>query len=167
MNAETHAQEKLWHMIKDIKFAMFTTQHVNGHLHSRPMTTQNRSGDEDDSLWFFMSRKSDPVEDIVANPTVNLSYADPDADRYVSVSGKARISNDMVKRRALWNKIAEAWFPGGVDDPDLTLVEVEIQHAHYWDVKQSKVRQLFTMAKAAVTGKPPSNMGESGEVQMR
>lgn len=167
MTAETDTQEKLWHIIKDIKFAMFTTQHVNGHLHSRPMTTQNRSGDEDDSLWFFMSKKSDPVDDIVAHPTVNLSYADPDADRYVSVSGEAHISNDRVKRRALWNKIAEAWFPGGVDDPDLTLVEVEIQHAHYWDVKQSKVRQLFTMAKAAVTGKPPGNMGESGEVRMR
>ena len=167
MNAATHTQEKLWHVIKNIKFAMFTTQHSNGHLHSRPMTTQNRSDDEDDSLWFFMSRTSDPVDDIVAHPTVNLSYADPDADRYVSVSGEARISNDMVKRRALWNKIAEAWFPGGVDDPDLTLVEVVIGHAYYWDVKQSKVRQLFTMAKAAVTGKPPINMGESGEVRMR
>ena len=31
----------------------------------------------------------------------------------------------------------------------------EIIHANYWDVKESKPVQLFAMAKAVVTGKPP------------
>jgi hypothetical protein len=62
--------------------------------------------------------------------------------------------------------MTEAWFPGGVDDPDVALVEVTITHAHYWDVKENKLLQLFKMAKAAVTGKPPTGMGESGEVRM-
>ena len=31
-----HAErDRLWKMIKDIKFAMFTTRHGNGHLHAR------------------------------------------------------------------------------------------------------------------------------------
>src|SRR5690349_2215531 len=60
------SREKLWELIKDTKFAMFTTRHSNGHLHSRPMTTQNKKVDEDSSLWFFMSRSGDPVEDIAA-----------------------------------------------------------------------------------------------------
>ncbi|MEP7141150.1 MAG: general stress protein, partial [Caldimonas sp.] len=37
----------------------------------------------------------------------------------------------------------------------------------YWDVKESKIVQLLTMAKAAVTGKPPTGLGEHGEVRMR
>jgi general stress protein 26 len=40
---DTVAEQHLWPLIKGIKFAMFTTQHGNGHLHSRPMTTQNKT----------------------------------------------------------------------------------------------------------------------------
>lgn len=166
MSNDTNSREQLWDLIKDIKFAMFTTRHPNGHLHSRPMTTQNRKDDQDDRLWFFMSRRSDPVGDLASEPTVNVSYADPGDDSYVSVSGTARVSEDMAKKQALWSKMAEAWFPGGVDDPDLALVEVKITHAHYWDVKENKLVQLFQMAKAAVTGKPPTEMGETGEIRM-
>lgn len=160
-------REKLWELIKDIKFAMFTTRHGNGHLHSRPMTTQNRRLDEDASLWFFMSRSSGPVGDITVEPTVNISYADPDDDNYVSVSGEARVVEDRAKKSALWNKIAEAWFPQGIDDPDLALVQVRITHADYWESKDNKLTQLFKMVTAAVTGQPPKDMGEHGRVNMR
>ena len=71
---------------------------------------------------------------------------------------------DMAKKKALWNKGAQAWFKGGVDDPDLALVRVRIEHADYWDVKENKVVQLYKMAEAAVTGKPPK-LGEHGHVR--
>ena len=163
----TNDREKLWDLIKDIKFAMFTTRHVNGHLHSRPMTTQNGKIDEDSSLWFFMSRSSEPVHDITKQPTVNVTYADPGDDDYVSISGEAVLVEDMAKKKQLWNKMTEAWFPKGVDDPDLALVQVRITHADYWESKDNKLVQLFKMATAAVTGKPPSDMGEHGRVDMR
>lgn len=163
----SHDREKLWDMIKDIKFAMFTTRHGNGHLHSRPMTTQNRKIDEDSSLWFFMSKSGDVVRDIGSEPTVNVVYADTDADDYVSVSGQARVVEDRAKKQQLWSKMTEAWFPKGIDDPDLALVQVSITHADYWEAKDSKVTQLFKMAKAAVTGNPPTDMGEHGRVNMR
>ena len=172
------ARERLWELIKDIRFAMFTAQHSHGqndshnngqsggHLHSRPMTTQNRSVDRDNSLWFFMSRSSEPAMDIATNAEVNISYADVGADSYVSVSGRAAVVDDLRKKEQLWSKMAEAWFPGGAGDPDLALVQVRISHAAYWDVKESKLVQLFKMAQAAVTGKPPTGMGEHAEVRM-
>ncbi|MDN3920905.1 pyridoxamine 5'-phosphate oxidase family protein [Roseateles violae] len=167
MEAAESSRERLWELIKDIRFAMFTTRHGNGHLHSRPMTTQNRAIDEDESLWFFMSRRSEPVGDLASGAEVNVSYADGGQDRYVSVSGRARVVEDRAKARQLWNKLAEAWFPGGAEDPDLALVEVQITHAHYWDVKENKLVQLFAMAKAALGGEPPRDLGESREVRMR
>jgi hypothetical protein len=88
--SEQEAREHLWSLIKDIRFAMFTARHPsNGHLHSRPMTTQNSRLDEDSSLWFFMSRKAEPVADLLEDPAVNVVYADPGADCYVSVSGNS------------------------------------------------------------------------------
>ena len=164
-NAE--ARNRLWDLIKDIRFAMFTARHDNGHLHSRPMTTQNTCVDEDDSLWFFMSRHGTPVADLAADPVVNVGYADPDADRYVSVSGTAAVVDDLVKKQQLWSKMAQAWFPGGAADPDLALVQVKIVHADYWDVQENKIVQLFHIAKAAITGKPPTQLGEHAEIRMR
>jgi general stress protein 26 len=163
---EHPARERLWELIKDIRFSMFTARHADGHLHSRPMTTQNKGVDEDSSLWFFMSRRSDPVSDIAQDPAVNISYADVGADSYVSVSGHAAVVDDLAKKQQLWSKMAEAWFAGGAADPDLALVQVKISHAAYWDVKESKLVQLFKMAKAAVTGNPPQGMGEHAEVRM-
>jgi general stress protein 26 len=156
-------QDKLAELIKDIKFAMFTTHKQQGHLHSRPMTTQNKRI-EDDSLWFFMSRSGDPVAEFQGDDQVNLAYANPSSDTYVSVSGVAQVVDDHAKKQALWNKAAEAWFKGGVDDPDLALVRVRIEHADYWDVKESKIVQLYKMAEASVTGKPPK-MGEHGHIR--
>ena len=164
---QSNDREKLWDLIKDIKFAMFTTRHGNGHLHSRPMTTQNGKIDEDSSLWFFMSRSGDVVKDIAAEPAVAVVYADTNADDYVSVSGQARVVDDMAKKKQLWNTMTEAWFPGGVEDPDVALVQVSITHADYWEAKDNKLTQLFKMARAAVTGHPPTDMSERGRVQMQ
>ena len=43
---------------------------------------------------------------------------------------------------------------------------VKMLHANYWHVKESKVVQLYVMAKAAVTGNPPAQLGEHGEVRI-
>ena len=162
----TEARTTLWSLIKDIRFAMFTTRHADGQLQSRPMTTQNSSLDEDSNLWFFMSRRGDAVADLSAEPVVNVSYAEPDKDCYVSVSGTASVVEDTAKKQQLWTKLAEAWFPGGVSDPDLALVRVRIADANYWNVKESKIVQLYRIAKAAITGKRPTDLGEHAEIRM-
>jgi general stress protein 26 len=165
--ADDHAadrQDRLFEMIKDIRFAMFTTHTQQGHLHSRPMTTLNKSIAADDCLWFFMARAGHPVAEFQGDDQVNVSYADPSSDTYVSVSGVAHVVEDQAKKQALWTKGAEAWFKGGVDDPDLALVQVKIEHADYWDVKENKLVQLYRMAESAMTGKQP-RLGEHGRVR--
>ncbi|MEP6740247.1 MAG: pyridoxamine 5'-phosphate oxidase family protein [Caldimonas sp.] len=167
MNDTSESRQLLWKLIKNVRYAMFTTRHGNGHLHSRPMTPLNKSIEVDESLWFFMAKRGDPVVDLKADPIVNVVYANPSEDIYVSVSGTAAMIEDQAKKDQLWNKMAEAWFPRGSTDPDLALVQVQIVHANYWDVKESKVVQLYEMAKAVVTGKSPVDLGEHGEVRMR
>lgn len=164
---QTADRDKLWDLIKDIKFGMLTTRHADGQLHSRPMTTQNAHLDEDRALWLFMSRQSDSATDLQASPAVCMSYADTASDSYVCVSGDAVVSDDAAQKQALWSPMAKAWFPGGVDDPDLLLVRLDIRHADYWDVAESKIVQLWRMAAAAVTGKPPHDMSERGHVEVR
>lgn len=163
---ESNDIAKLWELIKDMRFGMLTTRHENGHLHSRPMTTQNRRDDEADALFFFMSRSSEPFADLQREHQVNVAYANPSSDTYVSVSGLAEAVEDAALRRALWNTATQAWFPNGPDDADVALVRVRITHAEYWDVHESKLVQLYKMARAAATGQPPKDMGDYGEVRM-
>ena len=158
---------RVWSAIKDIRFAMFTTRHENGHLHARPMTTQNSRLDEDDRLWFFMSRGHEAVDDLLRAPAVNVAYADADAGCYVSVAGEAMVVEDAARKRALWSAAAEAWFPGGPDDPDLALVCVRIAHADLWEARDGKLTQIAKMARAALTGQRPLDLGEHTRVDMR
>jgi general stress protein 26 len=164
MTADTHDWSRLWDMIQDIKYGMFTARGSDGHLHSRPMTTLNdqRNG----VLWFFMSKSSEPAVDIAQQAGVNVSYADPGHDNYVSIAGSARIVEDPAKKKALWSPLAQAWFSGGVGDPDLALVAVTIEHAEFWDVETNRAVKLYEIAKAAVTGTRPQ-LGEHREMRTR
>ena len=159
-------ENTLWTLIKDIKFGMLTHRHSDGQLHSAPLTTQNKADDEGMALYFFISRKSEVAACIAKESSVNVAYAHPGDDRYVSVSGHATIVEDQTKKDYLFTSFAKAWFPGGATDPDLALLQVNIGHAEYWDVKESKMTQLFKMAKAAITGQPPEKMGEHKELSL-
>ena len=162
----TGEQTTLWELIKDIKFGMLTHRHATGMLHSVPLTTQNGKDDHADTLYFFVDRQSDIATHVVQDPNVNVSYADLGDDSYVSVSGKATIVEDAAKKEALFSNFAKAWFPGGPTDPNLALLAVQIGHAEYWDVKESKMLQLVKIATAAITGKPPSGMGDHKELTL-
>ena len=159
-------QETLWSLIKDIKFGMLTHRHRDGTLQGHPLTTQNKSIDEGSVLYFFISEKSGLTGRLREDANVNVSYADPGADTYVSIAGTATFSSDAATKERLWSPMAKAWFPGGVADPDLALLEVKISHAEFWNVKDSKATQLFKMAKAAMTGEPPRNMGDHKELKI-
>jgi len=162
---DTKHHEVLWDLIKETRFCMLAHRHTDGTLHSHPMTTQNKSLDEDGRLYFFVARTSEVGRRLQEDGNVNLAYANPSKDTWVSVTGSASVLEDRQKKEELFNSMAKAWFPGGVDDPNLELVEVRIDEAEYWNVKENKLLQLLKMGKAAATGKPPAGMGEHAEVQ--
>jgi general stress protein 26 len=143
---------------------MLSHRHTDGTLHSHPLTTQNKELGEDGCLYFFVSRSSEVGQRLQQDGNVNLAYANTDKDTWVSVTGTARVLEDLQKKKELFNVMAKAWFPGGPEDPTMELVEVRIEEAEYWNVKENKLLQLLKMGTAAVTGKPPRKMGEHEEV---
>lgn len=156
----TDEQAKLWDLIKDTRYGMLTHRHDDGQLHSHPLTTQNKKFDEGATLYFFVPKDGDIARHVMSDPTINVSYANTDADSYVSISGQAALVEDQAKKEALFTTMAKAWFPQGVNDPNLGLLAVHIVDAEYWDVTDSKMVQLLKMATSAVTGKPPTHMAE-------
>jgi general stress protein 26 len=154
---------KLNELIKDVEYAMLTTAFPDGSIHSRPMATQKVDFDGD--LWFFTRASSHKVLEIEREHHVNVSYASPDQQRYVSVSGMANLVRDRAKLQDLWNPVYKAWFPQGLDDPDLALIKVTAEQAEYWDSPSSLVAHVISFLKSMATGQssPP---GEHGKVKL-
>ena len=149
--AEGNDIQKLGKIIKNVRIAMLTTAMPDGSLRSRPMQTQKAEFDGRE-LWFFTPLDSAKVEEVAAEHHVNVSYADPDKQRYASVSGMATLVRDRAKAKELWSAPMKAWFPKGVDDPNLALLRVRVQYAEYWQAPPSKVVQAVGLAKALTTG---------------
>ena len=150
--------------IKDVKFGMFTTLDPDGKLSSRPMTSQQL--DDGGNLWFFTSDVTDFVRHLSEHPEVNVAFSDPEDSLYVSVAGHAELTRDRAKIDELWSPLVAAWFDGGKDDPHLSLIKVHVNSAEYWDTKSSKMTQLYALAKSALTGKAPRDIGEHKKISL-
>ena len=151
----TAEQKELWERIEEVRPAMMTTVDTGGSFRSRPMWTQ---GDGfDGSLWFFVSDDGPLARALERNPRIGLSYAAPDKDLYLSVSGVGALVQDRAKADELWNTFAEAWFPGGVDDPNLGLLRVDVEQAQYWEDKKPKILQFAEILIGAATDRPPKS----------
>lgn len=145
--------DKLWALIKDVRICMMTTND-GGMLRSRPMWAQQDAFRGE--VYFFTPAASHKTEELAADPRVNLSYADPKGQDYVSISGTARLSDDRGRIGELWTEGMRTWFPEGKDDPQLRLLIVTVEAAEYWDSPSSTMVHLYGYAKAVTTGKPPS-----------
>jgi general stress protein 26 len=161
---DTQAHDKLRSLIQDIGVAMVTTRNNAGALLARPLANQIRKDDHDPFLWFFVARDSETHENLKADPSIGVAYADTDDDRYVAVSGRAEAVDDADEKRARWSRMNEAWFPQGPESDDVVLLRVSIDRGEYWDRHANKVVQLFEMAAAVVTQRPPSGLGDHGSV---
>lgn len=163
----THAEniQKLADLIKNIKIAMLTTLSSSGELHSRPMQTQQFAFDG--TLWFFTGRDSGKVIEMRNDRHVNVSYVGDNT--YVSVSGRATLVDDRKKMENLWDPMFKAWFPDGIDDPNLTLMKVSVDSAEYWDSKApNPVIKLVGFVEAVITGKSAGEvLGENERLDIR
>lgn len=157
--------EKLRAMIKDIDFCMLTTIDEQGDPHSRPMSS-NGDIDPNGDLWFFTSASSHKVSEIKKSPKVNVSFADPDNQQYVSVTGVAQLVRDRQKIDELWRPEFKMWFPKGKDDPEVALLRVSLEKGEYWDSPSSTIGYALSFVSSLVTGKQ-SDMGENRKVDLK
>ena len=156
--------EKLREIIKDIDFCMLTTIDGEGDPHSRPMSS-NGDIDPDGDLWFFTQASSVKVSEVEQSPKVNVSFADPDNQRYVSVTGVAHLVRDRKKIDELWRPQFRMWFPEGKDDPEVALLKVSLEKGEYWDSSSSTIGYALSFLSALVTGKQP-DLGENRKVNL-
>jgi general stress protein 26 len=148
--------QKLWQLVRDIKIAMMTTRD-GGVLRSRPMECVQV--EESGTLWFFTGATSPKTAEVAGEHEVCLCFVDKPAQNYVSVSGLAAIVRDRAKARELWTEDQSAWYPRGLDDPELALLKVRPQQAEYWDRPSSDMIAAQGLVRALADVTP--DLGEN------
>jgi general stress protein 26 len=117
-------------LIKDIDICMFVTS-ADGAVRGRPMSNNGKVEYDGDS-WFFSYRDTPKVEEIEADPRVELAYIATEKGTWVSIEGTAQVVEDEKRKQALWEKDLEQWFPEGPDDESIVLLRVSADRIHAW-----------------------------------
>jgi general stress protein 26 len=144
------ALAKFKKLVNDINVCMFITNNRQEENHTRPMATIEV--DEAGTLWFFTDIRSIKVDEVSQVHQVHLAYAHPGKESYLDVCGNAVVITDKQQVKDKWSPIVKAWFPKGVDDPNLALLQVKPTHIYYWDSETGKMMALLKIATSVVTG---------------
>lgn len=128
--------KKVADMMRDLDFCMLTTRSGDGELRARPMSN-NGEVEFDGDVWFFSATDSRKVAEIQAESGVELSYADIERFRFISMSGDATIVRDEKKKRELWIEELERWFDGGPESDDIVLIKVTPRTVAWWNGEDS------------------------------
>jgi len=147
-------------MIDSAKYCMLATTQADGVIRSRPMATQSTDKAAEGELWFFTRHHSTKVDEMRQRPHVNLSFVAQGETLFISVSGKGEVVLDKQKMKELWNPALKAWFPKELDDPELSLLRIDVTDAEYWNNTSNTFVQLYGYIKASVTGQPHRGEGQ-------
>lgn len=150
---------KLGELIEGVEVAMLTTHADDGSLVSRPLQTLEFEASGD--LIFFTAADSRKLAELAANPDVNLAYANPHKQIYVSVRGTARTDRARATIDALWSPMQGVFFPGGKNDPNLVVLRVRVRDAAYWESAGNFIVRSLDFAKGLMSHEP-RDLGKHG-----
>lgn len=158
-SSDTDDVTHVWDLMEKIGFCMLASRDGEA-IRSRPMAAYVKR--EEGRVYFLTDKDSYKDEEIAADPNVNLAFADAGSHSYVSVTGRAALSNDREKIRDLWGVPAKAWWDSA-EDPAIRLLAVTPDEAQYWD-SPGKLRAYIRMAAAVSSARPA--MGDNAKVDM-
>jgi general stress protein 26 len=109
------------------------------------------SPDSSENAIYFLTDASAPKgEEVSHNSNVCVAFSDIKAQKYVSVTGRASVSNDRAKIKQLWSPADKAFWRDE-NDPAIRLFKVAPEEAEYWE-GAGLIVSAVKMIAAGVTG---------------
>ncbi len=160
MDTEKHLSD----LLNEFKTGMLVTRSGNT-IHARPMAVAGLSTAP--TIYLATAIGSPKVHEIETDPKVMLTFQAH--QQFVSLEGRARVNRDRQLIDKLWSDTWQVWFPGGKDDPQLCLLEIEPSGGEYWDNSGTKgVRYMIEGMKALFEGRTPeTDASQHAKVQMQ
>jgi general stress protein 26 len=154
--------ERVWALVKDIAVAMVVTHNGRGdELRARPMAARP---DVDENAIYFLTDAAAPKDgEVERNPNICLAFSDLKGQKYLSVTGRAEMSDDRAKIKRFWSTGDKAFWPDA-DDAAIRLLRVVPEEAEYWEGPGLIVASVRMIA-SAVTGARP-DLGANEKVNL-
>ena len=160
--ASDAAVEKIRQLATAARVGLLGTSEGHMPLEVRPMSVQHV--DAAGNLWFLSARSSLQNRQISRHPQAQLLFSNPGASEFLSLQGRAFVTDSRPLKEKYWSPLATGWFPGGIDDPELTVLRFQPEQGHYWDTEYGKTITLLAVVAGALTGQPLS-AGVQGDLK--
>jgi general stress protein 26 len=153
-------------LLPSFRTAMLVTKGSEaGELHMRPMALQGDLSTFGGTLWFFTDDRSDKIREIEREPRVFLVFQNEQESRYLQLAGTASPVTDRAKMRELYTPAIRTWFPGGLEDPHVMLIRIDVTNGTFWETPGGMVHVLAAFTKSVVTG-TPGKSGRAGTMDL-
>jgi general stress protein 26 len=134
-------------LIEGAGVAMLMNVDEQGVLVGRPMLPLLVR--DDPHIYFLTHQSSRKVAQLAARPQVGLSIISSNC--FLVVAGSTQVSRDPDLIGRLWSPTYRAWFPGGKDDREASVIRVAVERIDYWEPPSSRAVRLVQAAKTIVT----------------
>jgi general stress protein 26 len=151
---------RVWDIIEKVGVGMLTTRFAGG-LRARPL--EPRPDREAGVIWFVTDVRGTKDDEIEAWPDVGFIIIDHRDKAYLSITGRAEVTDDHAKAAEIWKKTDNMWWPSGASDPNVRVLRLEPRTAELWDGPSNSAVAAFEFAKARITGAKP-DLGENRKV---
>lgn len=145
------SEEEFWNRVSSVNSGMLDA--TDG-MRSVPMSHYPDQAAK--VLWFITAQGTDLVESVTDGPR-DATYIVSDAAKgiYADLHGTLELSQDKAKLEELWSTVADAWFEGGKDDPDIRLLRLNIDAGEVWITPTSGITFMLGIARAQLMGTSP------------
>lgn len=158
--AREHPKEQLFDEIDRIHAGMLGIE--GSHMHMQPMAPQLDR--QTATIWFFTKTDAEIVEAITPGARAHFCVVGKDHDYHACVAGRISVRKDPAKIDEYWSSVIEAWFDHGKQDPQLTMLALEIEDAEIWASTGSKLKFGWEIAKANLNPDDEPDVGVKAHV---
>lgn len=123
-----------------------------------PMSHYFDDDDPKSTLWFITAKQTDLSIAAGSGTPGTFIVSSTDEALHARIEGTLSVSHDTEQLDKIWNKIAQAWFEGGQQDPDIQLLRFDPSEAEVW-LTGGSMKFLYEIAKAHLTDSRP-DMGD-------
>lgn len=122
-------------------------------LHLQPMAPELDRATK--TIWFFTKKSVELVKSLPADALGVFVVVGEDHDYHASVIGRLEERFDAEVRDRFWSRVVEAWYDGGKQDPDLTMLALRLSDARVWASTDSKLKFGWEIARANMSDDDP------------
>jgi general stress protein 26 len=160
---KNNPQKQFWDVLDDVHDVMLGSPDPEQHM--QPMAPQIAR--DEGKIWFYTKTGSDLVKAVRdKGGAVHMCAISDNHDYHACVRGVLSENKSPKHIDRFWSSLVEAWFDGGKDDPELTMLCLNPDHARVWSSTGSNIKFGWEMAKANITDEEPE-VGATADIDFR